>query len=102
MTESTAVSKNAESRPEGICKAENHDLATGQSHHARGTLADFLKRYKIPKKSYFDSPESDGEITDPYEEDYYAISSANVVKYLTIRTRVPRGSTLLRTQRMFP
>jgi Rps23 Pro-64 3,4-dihydroxylase Tpa1-like proline 4-hydroxylase len=41
-------------------------------------LADFLKRYnKSPQKSYSDSSESDGEITDPYEMDYCAISSDN-------------------------
>jgi hypothetical protein len=102
LWQSSAVSKNAESRPEGICEAENHDLATGQSGHAKSTLGDFLKRYKIPKKSYSDSSESDGEITDPYEEDYCAISSDNRSEVSEDTDKGPTRFGPLEDAAMFP
>lgn len=67
------------SGPEGISEADNN-LAQNDHVHAKGSngsIPDFLRNYKIPEKSSVDS-DSEGEISDPYEnEDNDHSSSEN-------------------------
>ena len=75
MSQAPADKRAGESSPEGNCEAEEN-LARRTS--PTGTLSDFLKEYKIPKKYTPGSDSEEGELSDPYEEENRDQSDGNV------------------------
>ena len=75
MSQAPADKRAGESSPEGNCEAEEN-LARRTS--PTGTLSDFLKEYKIPKKYTTGSDLEEGELSDPYEEENRDQSDGNV------------------------
>ena len=75
MSLTPADNRAGESSPEGNCEAEEN-LARRTS--PTGTLSDFLKEYKIPKKYTPGSDSEEGELSDPYEEENRDRSDGNL------------------------
>ena len=75
MSLTPADTEAGDSSPEGKREAEEN-LARRTS--PTGTLSDFLKEYKIPKKYTPGSDSEEGELSDPYEEENRDRSDGNV------------------------